>query len=353
MLVQAKSITVESLNVNVTINNYIKVTEITIYSYYSDSGELITRTEPLYWVPITGASLTFHRNVGDLADDYLTPKQLAEKLTEWQRLGSVIRRDSLLVNGKYEHISARHYNTKGQKSYTFPLDGSWIYDVSEPKKYFNASAYQIYTISTQYDSDIPYIYVTYFNDDATKIPPRRGTPSSWAMDAVEKSIIYGIVPTKLRTKYTQAITREEFCELAASLYYFINNADIPITKSFTDTKNKSVLEMASLGVVNGTGNGKFSPNEKLTREQAATMLARLASMLYIRGDLPKRRLSYADNKNISPWAVEAIKLMYGTEIMKGVDENRFAPKSNFTREQSITTIMRMREYIINNNNYGY
>ena len=48
------------------------------------------------------------------------------------------------------------------------------------------------------------------------------------------------------------------------------------TVSFSDTKDEDVLLCASLGVVNGVGNGKFAPQQQLTRQQAASMLHRLA-----------------------------------------------------------------------------
>ena len=44
------------------------------------------------------------------------------------------------------------------------------------------------------------------------------------------------------------------------------------TVSFSDTEDEDVLLCASLGVVNGVGNGKFAPQQQLTRQQAASML---------------------------------------------------------------------------------
>ena len=39
-----------------------------------------------------------------------------------------------------------------------------------------------------------------------------------------------------------------------------------------------MLLCASLGVVNGVGNGKFAPQQQLTRQQAASMLHRLGNL---------------------------------------------------------------------------
>ena len=77
--------------------------------------------------------------------------------------------------------------------------------------------------------------------------------------------------------------------------------------------------MGALGVVTGVGDGNFAPDQKLTREQAA---------------------SFADSAAISSWAAEAVGQMQATGIMSGVGDNKFAPADDYTREQSILTMMR-------------
>ena len=54
--------------------------------------------------------------------------------------------------------------------------------------------------------------------------------------------------------------------------------------------------MAALGVVTGVGENKFAPDDKLTREQAATMLSRLANA--IGKPLTEQTASFGDNNFI-------------------------------------------------------
>ena len=65
--------------------------------------------------------------------------------------------------------------------------------------------------------------------------------------------------------------------------------------------------MGYLGVVTDVGDGNFAPNQHLTHEQAAVMLARLANV--IEQPLPPSAPTFADNNQISSWAIEAVGQM--------------------------------------------
>ena len=119
---------------------------------------------------------------------------------------------------------------------------------------------------------------------------------------------------------------------------------------FNDTTDINVQKMGGLGVVTGVGGGNFAPNDTITREQAAVMLARLA---YAIGQpLPQSAPVFADNAIISSWAVEAVGQLQAAGIMSGVGNNNFAPSCYYTREQSIVTILHMFDILIANEHTG-
>ena len=113
--------------------------------------------------------------------------------------------------------------------------------------------------------------------------------------------------------------------------------------AFLDTTDPNVEKMAALGVVNGVGDAKFDPNTKLTRELAATMLARLADA--IRKPIPAYQTTFADDDSISSWAKAAVGQMQQSGVMNGVGDNRFSPAGGYTREQSIVTMLRLLGYV--------
>ena len=105
------------------------------------------------------------------------------------------------------------------------------------------------------------------------------TPSAWAAADVENGIEAGIVPRQLQYKFNTPITRADFCALAVSLYENSTGRTIGAKVEFSDTKDINVRKMGSLGVIQGVGDGKFAPNDLLTREQAAVILSNLSSKL--------------------------------------------------------------------------
>ena len=171
----------------------------------------------------------------------------------------------------------------------------------------------------------------------------KSTPSDWAVQYVDDAVAAGLVPANLQSYYGNAITRAEFTALAVRLYETITGGEIAERVTFSDTSDVNVQKAAAIGVVNGVGGGKFSPDATLTREQAATMLARLANAMS--KPLETSAASFADNKSASDWALEAIGQMQASGIMGGVGENKFAPKVEYTREQSIITIWRLFEIL--------
>jgi len=168
-------------------------------------------------------------------------------------------------------------------------------------------------------------------------------PSSWAVETVEWAIVLGIVPQNLQSNYTQPITRAEFAVLAVTFYEFWHG-EIAGRSYFNDTNDINVQKAAYVGLVSGIGNNMFAPNSQLTREQAAVMLSRLAYLFDI--PLPNQTTTFADMRSISNWALDAVGQMQATGIMGGIGNNMFSPQGQYTREQSIITIVRLNELIM-------
>lgn len=174
------------------------------------------------------------------------------------------------------------------------------------------------------------------------------TPSAWAQKSVDAARAAGIVPAQVNSAFDTAITREDFCSLAAAVYraWEKENALTAYTSSsvsFSDTDNADVLLCASAGVVNGIGSGKFAPQKNITRQEAASMLYRLAALNKNTKDDEATSLPhiFADSANIQSWAWKNVDWVYRQGIMNGMGENTFAPDGEYTREQSIVTALRL------------
>ena len=115
--------------------------------------------------------------------------------------------------------------------------------------------------------------------------------------------------------------------------------DVPGGEWYT----QAVAWAAENGVVNGIGGGKFDPNGRVTREQAAAILFRYAAMsgfdTSARGNLDQ----YPDRGDVSGYAVEPLSWAVAEGLIKGTDNGNgilLDPQGNATRAQVATIIMR-------------
>lgn len=181
--------------------------------------------------------------------------------------------------------------------------------------------------------DIPAVATEY-----SKVSAAAGA-SSWAKADIMAAAELGLLPKNLQSSYKAPATRAEFCALGVALYETITGEEITGRAAFSDTSDVNVEKMAHLKVVNGLGDGTFGPNESLTREQAATMLSRLSESMG--KPLAAAAPTFADNGSIAAWAYDAVGQMQAAGIMGGTGGNTFSPGTDYTREQSIVTFLRL------------
>lgn len=166
-------------------------------------------------------------------------------------------------------------------------------------------------------------------------------PSAWAEKEITKAIDERLVPAILQNNYRDDITRGEFCSIAVKLYESVTKKEITGRVKFDDNALLSVEKLAYEGIVHGLGNNKFNPDGKIKREEAAVILSKLSEKLGM--NLVSGDISFTDSQSISTWAIDDVKKVYTAKIMQGVSERRFSPKSHYTKEQAIATLLRLKD----------
>lgn len=173
--------------------------------------------------------------------------------------------------------------------------------------------------------------------------------SDWARDYVFEANKFGITDKNTDYAFTSSISREDFCDIAVNMLKSLGknlkteneNKNLPIA----DTESENVLKLYNTGIVLGKGENEngiiFAPNDSITREEAATILYRIAKLLDINFSLYKNTANYKDADSISYWAADAVNSMYNIGVMNGMSENEFSPKGNYTTEQSVATMVRL------------
>ena len=99
-------------------------------------------------------------------------------------------------------------------------------------------------------------------------------------------------------------------------------------------------------MVYGTGENSFAPDEPVTREQMAAMMARLMARNGLNkavGDSEAIDLlaGFGDADAVSPWARTSVALMAREKLMLGRESGRFVPLGNTTRAEATVVLYRL------------
>jgi hypothetical protein len=96
------------------------------------------------------------------------------------------------------------------------------------------------------------------------------------------------------------------------------------------------------GIINGTSDSTFSPNDDLTREQMATMIGRAITNLNLQ--LPVENSSHSrfkDSSLVASYAVDAVETCWSAGILKGDTNGTVRPRDTVIRAEGMAIVARM------------
>lgn len=133
-----------------------------------------------------------------------------------------------------------------------------------------------------------------------------------------------------------SITR---AEVAQMFYNLLLDQNIPTTVRFEDVPDSAwyadaVHALASLGMIGGTGNGRFEPDRAITRAEFSAIATRFAKQT------TAARTSFADVPE-THWAYQYINVAAAYGWVSGYGGNLFGPNDQITRAQAATMVNRM------------
>ncbi|MEW5762928.1 MAG: S-layer homology domain-containing protein, partial [Bacillota bacterium] len=129
-------------------------------------------------------------------------------------------------------------------------------------------------------------------------------------------------------------------ELAALLAGFLSLETTETTSAFGDVPPDAwyagaVAAVRARGLMAGAG-GRFRPGATLTREELAAVALRVAGI-----SIQDLTPAFADAQRIAPWARQAVATAAAAGLVKGVGNERFAPKAPVTRAQMAAILYRL------------
>ncbi|MCL6460238.1 MAG: S-layer homology domain-containing protein [Gorillibacterium sp.] len=182
----------------------------------------------------------------------------------------------------------------------------------------------------------------------------------WAKNQLDTLYSKGIMNKKVSKSTTfdpyDPITRGEFVTLLVKIFQL--KLDFEGKGTFTDVvvnqdnlsdglyEYKYIETAARKGIVRGTAGGAFLPGLSITREDAASMIAKAANLKLSNVDsktLTSLQKSFTDANLIQTYARSAVEAVVKAKLMKGMENAlaagsklsyRYAPKDTFSRAEA-------------------
>lgn len=151
----------------------------------------------------------------------------------------------------------------------------------------------------------------------------------------DQNIAYMQGMTDGRFYPASSVTRGQVAQI---FYRLLKEQKVSSKSTFTDVPDtlwcaEAVNALASLGIVEGVGNGKFAPNQSITRAEFVTICARF-TQVSASGE------TFTDVP-ASHWAFDAISTAASFGWVNGVGNGQFAPNQHITRAQAAVLLNRL------------
>lgn len=164
---------------------------------------------------------------------------------------------------------------------------------------------------------------------------------AWAKEAVEYLYDKGIVSGTSEDEFSPEdyITREQFIKMIVGLGNFAEKAELP----FEDVDEKQwyydfVSRAYASGIISGVSETAFGTGSHITREDTTVIIDRCIGLLGLNVNNVRDYSLFADESIISGYAKESVISLYKQGIISGMGDGSFGPKDKLTRAQAAKMI---------------
>jgi chitinase len=357
-------------------NYYINNTEVQKFHIYLDYVNLMTYDIHGPWDKYSDFNSPLYNN-GDESHQYkisidssvkawLNAGLPADKLIVGLPFYGYIYRVSKNVNdGLYQnhdegealsyHTLKREYIDNPQYTKHFHAESlvPWLYDgktfisyddshsIGLKAKYIreqNLGGAMIWELSQDWEGELLNSLYEGLHDGS--VLPARDYVGHWAQPVIQKWLdmeyITGYPDGTFRPE--DFITRAEFVTIVNKALGYEETGEI----AFTDVEEESwyyeeVQKAYREGEIIGVSKTRFAPEDYITREQAAIIMARLVNL----DGYSKGAGVFTDSIQISSWAREYVGAAAYHNLIKGYEDNTFRPQNNIKRAEAVVLLDRI------------
>jgi hypothetical protein len=162
------------------------------------------------------------------------------------------------------------------------------------------------------------------------------TKGHWGEAAINEWSSYGVIQgANGKFRPNDAITRAELAKILSFTLKLTEKAN----NTFTDLPDawytEDVLKCVAAGIMKGDGNGTIRPTASITREEAFVMVGRA---LKIQEDTNPDLSKFTDGAKVSSWAKGYLSQLVSLGYINGMGENMMAPRTNINRASVVTIL---------------
>lgn len=174
--------------------------------------------------------------------------------------------------------------------------------------------------------------------------------TQWAIEAIKALTSEKILNGREDGKFApnDNITRAEFSKISALAFGIEtkNDEESPF-KDVPDSHwaHGYVKSLYQNGFIQGVSPDSFNPNAEITRQDIATILFRIVSMRGHEFNMESFGVDFADKDKMSGYAVPAIGMLSHKGIILGFEDNEFKPLNKATRAETAVVIHRLMKML--------
>lgn len=169
-------------------------------------------------------------------------------------------------------------------------------------------------------------------------PPLKDIAGNWAQADIEKLFTLGVVTSDSdgRFRPDEKITRAEFVTMLVRTLRLAPVAGPVFPDTVGHWAQEYISTAAACGIVKGYDADHFGPNDPVTREQITAMVVRAAGLAH-----EPATLSFTDSNLIDQWARGDVETAVLNGIIEGYPDGTLRPLSHGTRAEAATIIAKI------------
>lgn len=175
----------------------------------------------------------------------------------------------------------------------------------------------------------------------------------WSYEVIETLFRHNVISESMELKPLENESRAAFVSYLHRLDLMLGSdgeqaaevvfSDVPANHPYFD----AVYWAQKNGIVNGVGEGRFTPNDPLTRESICTILMRYVQHAGIKLKLKHPATQFVDSLRISDYARSAVVACQMAQIMNGYGNGFFKPFECISREEALAVVYRVFDAAMN------